>query len=1144
MENKLTHFRITILSLLCAFTAQAEVFSIQPQGKDCKILYGNETVVESISGGLNRLDNLPYEIMSSDTTLQDGRRIYNVWSTDKRLAFRMEIELASDGSSVEFTTKTERPAYSKEYKNPFQLSLSIPNSFLGKEATYRGYTGTGRGVNKAEGKIASGLPKKQWRFLVLGTSRGEFTFDCNPVGPGEWCSIYDCGVIRGTAFLEAKAQGVSLSIPNGIGWFGGMTAGKLRIEKGGMENYAKNHAFDYFQYNEPFKPLRQLCFGAEKHGKAYTPCHGQKYDAAKGHGWLSQTPLAKVASGYNGAYYSHVSGKDGVFRLSGIRPGLHIFTLGIGNLNGTKNDFSATLNKKQLFARRSISAGTMITASLPIWVEDGTVDLDLKGDFIISTLADQFLMASKEDYSIRRGFWAVDGVEPSVLFQNEGYKPYNPAFAPSIMESALPVPGQEANAPMKSFKASIENLDYTLDRNKWLYDIRFEKMGNNSAALNELLRPEDMERFMTEAKNKGHTTIMLSGMHSRHTYANSNERVFKYIRQVCETAHRHGLKVIDHHDTTLLWNTDTGFRLLATNLDWVNRSISNQLPGMQYCSFNPDFQKKYREYVKNIVRCGVDGLQIDEYSPFFHATSCQHCRKLFQEDTGMQLPVDETNNWQHNFKLKITKAWIEWKLERTRDAKAQLMKECREINPGLAMSGYSILKNFLSQSGLREWNSDPMRAGQLTNAYGHECLNSAPIHSARSFVTGQKLYNFFRFNNGIPIFSWIYTKDWYNSYFAYAVCNMNAQMPVFFSSGTDKRPENAPDFLAFDASEENMDRRDAEPVTAVALLFSGQSRNWEERFSPANSIIGMAQTLEEMHIPYQFIGEDTLTPAKLQQFKVLFLGTATCLTDTQIQEIRTFAERGGTVIFEPLTATRDNMGMERKNWPLKDIFGFELKAGYYAKQKTGATVQNGLEAKFQRPMDYMPPMGNKALPNEYEGKTELKLDNGELVPAAHCRRIGKGWLVYLPVRLSARMYYEDFTGNAAAKFSYDANAATSLKLLVNDFLPNGAKTVQTNAPEKVFISFYKTGTARYLHFLNGLGTGNGKYIKALPKDCFPELPQDISFTLDNNNTRQITAASPDFQGTRQLQFTTNTDGTITVTLPKEFLKIYTVLKIQ
>ena len=89
MENKLTHFRITILSLLCAFTAQAEVFSIQPQGKDCKILYGNETVVESISGGLNRLDNLPYEIMSSDTTLQDGRRIYNVWSTDKRLAFRM-----------------------------------------------------------------------------------------------------------------------------------------------------------------------------------------------------------------------------------------------------------------------------------------------------------------------------------------------------------------------------------------------------------------------------------------------------------------------------------------------------------------------------------------------------------------------------------------------------------------------------------------------------------------------------------------------------------------------------------------------------------------------------------------------------------------------------------------------------------------------------------------------------------------------------------------------------------------------------------------------------------------------------------------------------------------------------------------------
>lgn len=1142
MNNHPSH-RIAFALLLVASTLLADIFSIQPNGINCKVLYGKETIVENVTSGLHRKDDASYQFDSADQTLPDGRRVYNVWSVDPRLAFRLEIEVASDGSQVEFTTKTERPAYSKEYKNPSQLSLLIPGTFLGENATYQGFTGTGRGINRAEGSVSANLEskKRQWRFLVLNTSKGPFTFDCNPIGPGEWCSIYDCGVIRGTAFATKASSGISLSIPNGIGWFGGMTAGKLRIKKGGMENYNNDHAFDYFQYNEPFRPQTLLCFGAQKHGKAFTPCNAMPYDAKKGFGWDGKGILKTVASGHNGAYYTHISGKDGRFILTGIRPGLHIFTLGVGNLNGTPNGFSASINGTPLLEKRSIPAGKMLTASRAVWVENGKAVLDLTGDFIISTFADQFLMASSEDYSIRRGFWAVDGVEPSVLFRNEGYKPYNPVFAPSVMESTLPVPGHEADAPLKEYRANVDNLDYTREENQWLFDVRFEKAGNNTATLNELLAPEALERFMSDAAKKGRNTIMLSGMHSRHTYANSNERVFAYIRQVCEAAHRHNLKVIDHHDTTLLWNTDTGFRLLASNLAQVNRSLSNQLPGVQICVFNPDFRKRYTEYVKNIVRCGVDGLQIDEYVPFFHATSCEHCRRQFHEDTGWFIPVDETTGWQHNFRLKVTKAWIEWKLERGRAIKTELMRECRKINPGLVMSGYSIFKNITSQSGLREWGSDPMRMGQLTGLYGHECLNSTPIPSARSFIPGQKLYNFFRYNNGIPIFTWLYTKDWYNSYFAYAVCNMNAQKPVFYSTGADKRPANTPDFFAFDARGDNMNHKTAKPLAKVALLFSDQSRNWEERFSPANSILGCAQTLEEMHIPYQFIGEDTLNQKQLAPFKVLYLGTSSCLTDAQIQEIRNFAERGGTVIFEPLTATRDRMGITRTTWPLKDLFGFELKAGYYGKVKaTGAAIADS-NVTFQRPLEYMPPMGKEPFANEYPGKIQLKLDNAATVPAAYVRTLGKGRIIYLPVRLTARMYYEDFKGDALSKFAYDAPSASTLKSLLNELIGNDASLLKTNAPEKIFLTLYEDGDTTYLHLLNGLGTGNPKLIKAMPKDCFLPLDADITFTIVRPNLREITAVSPDFEGRKPLVFQKNSDGSCTVTLPKELLKIYTLV---
>ena len=373
---------------------------------------------------------------------------------------------------------------------------------------------------------------------------------------------------------------------------------------------------------------------------------------------------------------------------------------------------------------------------------------------------------------------------------------------------------------------------------------------------------------------------------------------------------------------------------------------------------------------------------------------------------------------------------------------------------------------------------------------------------------------------------------------------MNAQKPVFYSTGADKRPENAPDFFAFDASDGNMDYKKAKPLTTVALLFSDQSRNWELRFAPANSIIGCAQTLDEMHIPYQFISEDTLNPKQLSQFKVLCLGAATCLTESQIQEIRAFAERGGTVIFEPLTATRDHLGIERTAWPLKDIFGFELKAGYYAKQKVSGSKIAGNATQFLRPMDFMPPMGKDALPNEYAGQVRLTLNDNTEVPAAYQRSLGKGRIIYIPARLTARMYYEDFKGDDVTRFTYDMQTAATLRFLLDELLGPEARVIRTNAPSKVFITCYQAGEATYLHLLNGLGSGNGKYLKAAPKDCFPPMEQEITLTIHLPELHEVTAASPDFSGARKLAFQKNSDGSFTATLPKELLKVYTIVKMK
>lgn len=235
--------RIYLLLLLGTFCVSAHQFAIMPDGKNCRIMLDNELMVDKVSSGLDW--DKSYSIESSNDTLQDTSRVYNVWSSDSRLDFRMEIDVSSDASQVEITTKTERQAYFPYSQSPRQLTIHIPPEFLGESCSFAGYTGDGRSVRKLEGTVdaTNDMPQKQWRFFCLKTSKHEMLFDCQPIGPGEWCGLYGSGIIRGTAIIEGNtAKGISISFPNGIESFGGMTAAKLRIKIGNMSDYSKDHA--------------------------------------------------------------------------------------------------------------------------------------------------------------------------------------------------------------------------------------------------------------------------------------------------------------------------------------------------------------------------------------------------------------------------------------------------------------------------------------------------------------------------------------------------------------------------------------------------------------------------------------------------------------------------------------------------------------------------------------------------------------------------------------------------------------------------------------------------------------------------------------------------------------------------------------
>lgn len=113
----------------------------------------------------------------------------------------------------------------------------------------------------------------------------------------------------------------------------------------------------------------------------------------------------------------------------------------------------------------------------------------------------------------------------------------------------------------------------------------------------------------------------------------------------------------------------------------------------------------------------------------------------------------------------------------------------------------------------------------------------------------------------------------------------------------------------------------------------------------------------------------------------------------------------------------------------------------------------------------------------------------------------------------------------------------------------GAATVwRVDAPDRVCTSLWREETgAVCAHFLNltGCGPKEGDVLDwTVPGEAYPALGKDIVFALPDAAGRKAVAVSPDFEGVRPLATVSNPDGSLTVTLPKELLRVYTLVRIR
>ena len=180
---------------------------------------------------------------------------------------------------------------------------------------------------------------------------------------------------------------------------------------------------------------------------------------------------------------------------------------------------------------------------------------------------------------------------------------------------------------------------------------------------------------------------------------------------------------------------------------------------------------------------------------------------------------------------------------------------------------------------------------RAANLFGIEVMTRSVMKSARSLFPCQGISSLITRTYGTPVWNWYYNSDWQNDYVSWAIASMTGQLALLSNV---ERPAGTPPFPGFSA----LKREGADTMAEVALLFSAENRNFSGNTHYADDILGTAQALDALHIPYDFIGDELLAQNRLGKYKVLMLGSAKTFTDRQKAALKAFTGRGGKVYHE------------------------------------------------------------------------------------------------------------------------------------------------------------------------------------------------------------------------------------------------------
>ncbi len=297
--------------------------------------------------------------------------------------------------------------------------------------------------------------------------------------------------------------------------------------------------------------------------------------------------------------------------------------------------------------------------------------------------------------------------------------------------------------------------------------------------------------------------------------------------------------------------------------------------------------------------------------------------------------------------------------------------------------------------------------------------------------------------------------------------------------------------------------RNEEPLARVGMVYSQQTSHFyggeRARAKVEDHTLGYYQALIESRIPFEMVHDGLLDAAHVDKFKVLIFPNIAALSNSQCDQIRSYVQRGGSIVATHETSLYDEWGVRREDFGLADLFGASFGGGVDARMQNSylrlqesprhpilagledaERIINGVSRVHTRGSYPNPPLtlipSYPDLPMEEVFPREPKTD----IPEIYIREAGKGRVVYFPWDID-RTFWEVLS-------------VDHLKLLRNavDWATNEPRPVAVTGVGTLDVTVWKQKDSMTVHLVN---LTNPMMMKGPIREFIPVPPQQVTVRM-------------------------------------------------